>query len=356
MPLPTMPLPTMRLAAAVALLALGTTAAAQPVGTSPFTAPAAHHGAPLVGDVFYPAGAGGRRARVAENAVFVGLDARVGGAPADGRHPVILLSHGIGGHVRSLAWLAAGLAERGAIVVGVNHPGSTFGDFEHARALDHWTRAQDLSATLDALLAHPTFGPHADPARIYAAGFSFGGFTALSIGGLRGDLGAYTAFCGSAAPHVAHCRELRAAGVDLSAREAALWDASYRDPRVVGVAAIDPGLHAGLGPAHAADLVETMVLVGLGEAGDRLIATDFTAGGSGFAGAVPQADVVVLAPANHFTALPVCTPEGAALLAEEGDDAVCTDPPGTDRAAVHDAIVAAIADGFGLVPEGRVMP
>ncbi|WP_372423565.1 alpha/beta hydrolase family protein [Salinarimonas chemoclinalis] len=361
---------TIRLAAA-ALLAAASVGAARaadtsplgtspfdtsPLGTAPFAAPAAHHDAPLVGDVFYPAGPGGTPARIAENAVFVGLDARVGAAPAEGTHPVVLLSHGMGGHVRSLAWLAAGLAARGAIVVGVNHPGSTFGDFDHARALDHWTRAQDLSAALDALLADPTFGPRVDLGRVYAAGFSFGGFTALSIGGLRGDLAAYVAFCDGAAPDVAHCRELRAAGIDLSAREADLWDASYRDPRVVGVAAIDPGLHAGLGPAHAADLVETVVLIGLGAAGDRLIATDFTPEGSGFATAVPQADVVMLAPADHFTALPVCKPEGPALLAEEGDDPVCTDPPGTDRAAVHAAIVAAIADGFGLPPARAAMP
>ncbi|GGK17575.1 alpha/beta hydrolase family protein [Salinarimonas ramus] len=326
------------------------------IGTASFTAPAPHHGADLSGDVFYPAGDGGDVARVAENVVFHGFDARLGASPAEGRHPVVLLSHGIGGHVRSLAWLAAGLAERGAIVVGVGHPGSTFGDFEHERALDHWTRAQDLSAALDALLAHETFGPHVDSARIFAAGFSFGGFTALSLGGLRGDLAAYTAFCANAAPHVAHCRELREAGIDLTARAAAEWDASYADPRVVGVAAIDPGFHAGLTAVHAADLPENVVLIGLGDEGERLVATDFTPGGSGFSAAVPQARVHMIAPANHFSALPLCKPEGAALLAEEGDDPVCTDPPGTDRAAVHAAIIEAIATGFMLDESRPAMP
>ena len=39
---------------------------------------------------------------------------------------------------------------------------------------------------------------------------------------------------------------------------------------------------------------------------------------------------------------------GASILAEEGDDPVCTDPVGSDRAAVTAQILTAIADHFGL--------
>ena len=108
-----------------------------------------------------------------------------------GRWPVVLISHGFGGHWRSISWLGAGLARQGAVVVGVNHPGSTFGDNDMLRGLNHGSRVNDLKKAVDALLADASTGPYIDPQRIYVAGFSFGGWTALSMGGLRGDLGAY---------------------------------------------------------------------------------------------------------------------------------------------------------------------
>lgn len=329
-----------------ALLAAGPALAAP--GAVDFAAAAAHHDRPLAGYALYPATAGGERARFAENPVFRGVDVRRGAPVAQGRHPLVLLSHGLGGHVRALAWLAAGLAERGAIVVAVNHPGSTHGDFDLARGPDHWTRAQDLAAALDAALADPAIGPHVDPTRIAAAGYSLGGWTALSVGGLRGDLAGYRRFCEEAAAGQAHCRALAAAGIDLDGRDAARWNASWKDPRISAVAAIDPGLHAGLGPEHAADLVGDVLLIGLGDGADRLILTDVSQAGTGFAALLPEDAVTTIAPASHVTAMPLCTPEGAALLAAEGDDPVCTDPPGTDRAAAHRAIVDAVAAVVGL--------
>ena len=55
-----------------------------------------------------------------------------------------------------------------------------------------------------------------------------------------------------------------------------------------------------------------------------------------------------MAPAAHFSALPPCRPRGPAILAAEGDDPVCDDPPGTDRALLHKRIVARIAAFLGL--------
>ena len=93
---------------------------------------------------------------------------------------------------------------------------------------------------------------------------------------------------------------------------------------------------------------DKLLLIGLGTGEDRLYATDTSAEGSGFEALVPDAKVKLLAPANHFTAMPLCKPEGEALLAEEKDDPVCTDPAGGNRQAVHDEIIALIASHFGL--------
>jgi hypothetical protein len=46
--------------------------------------------------------------------------------------------------------------------------------------------------------------------------------------------------------------------------------------------------------------------------------------------------------------MPLCQPEGVAILEAEQDDPVCTDPPGTDRKAVHAEIIEVLAETLGL--------
>ncbi|MCP5280464.1 MAG: prolyl oligopeptidase family serine peptidase [Rhodoferax sp.] len=303
---------------------------------------------PLAGGIWYPAAGAGPAMPQFDSPIFQGVPVQPDAAIRPGRWPLVLLSHGVGGHWRSLAWLGAGLAQQGAIVVGVNHPGSTFGDYEMRRSLNHGSRVSDLKTTLDALLADAAMGPHIDSQRIYVAGFSLGGWTSLSIGGLRGDLHAYADYCARSGHR--HCRDIARAGIDLTKLDARVWSRSYRDPRVKAVAAVDPALHQGLNAANASDMVDQVLLIGLGQGADRLPDTDFSAPGATLTGILPKARIEIMAPAFHFSALPVCKPAGAKLLAEDNDDPVCSDPPGTDRPVLHDRITRSIARHFGLVP------
>ena len=107
-----------------------------------------------------------------ENAVFIGVPVIEGAAAAEGQHPVILLSHGLGGRIETNAWLSAGLAARGAIVLSVNHPKSTSSDFDLRQAWEHWTRARDLQGVLDWLLDEPHWMPRVDGTRVAAVGYS----------------------------------------------------------------------------------------------------------------------------------------------------------------------------------------
>ena len=132
-------------------------------------------------------------------------------------------------------------------------------------------------------------------------------------------------------------------GADLAAYSTEEWDAGRKDDRIRAVAAIDPALTYGLGRAHAHDLVERVLLIGLGSGESRMPSTDFSATGSGFGVHLPTAEIETMAPAGHFSALLPCKPKGPAILAAENDDPVCDDPPGTDRAALHKRIVARIA-------------
>lgn len=215
-----------------------------------------------------------------------------------------------------------------------------------ARGVRHWTRAADLSRALDVLMEDPDLGAHLDMTRVMAAGFSFGGWTALSLGGVTGNLDGIVAACTAQIETMEACDVLLSDRVGMQKQDPGLWNASYADPRVTSVVAIDPGFVWGLEAADVANIVPQAVLIGLGDGDTQMSATDFTQ--SGLSALLPGARLLQLAPAFHFTAMPLCQPEGAAILEAEQDDPVCTDPPGTDRETVHAEIIDALAEALGL--------
>lgn len=324
---------------------MSSAAAADPVGLRLSSEPMAHQDTPVRTAIWYPA-QGGTPERFAENPVFVGVDVVMQAAPAPGRHPVIALSHGLGGGIESIAWLAAALAERGAVVVSVSHPNTTFSDFDLTDGARHWTRAQDLSAALDLVQADPALGPLLDTGRVMAAGFSYGGWTALSLGGARSNHAGFVQTCTDLVDRLVHCDAFLAPEVGLADIDPADWNGDHSDARVTHVVAIDPGFVWGLEAADLDAVIPQVRMIGLGAGADRMPATDFDA--SGLTALLPQARVDRIAPGHHFTAMPLCQPAGAAILEDEQDDPVCTDPAGADRAAIHARIVSALAADLGL--------
>lgn len=323
-----------------------TTAAAEPAGLRLFDLTLSHDGETTEGGIWYPSAGGGEAALFAERPAFYGVDALIGADIAPGKHPVVLFSHGMGGSFRSQSWLAEKLAERGAIVIGVDHPNTRSGNLDMRKGVRHWTRAQDLSAALDYLQQDPDFRDHLDLSRVMAAGFSYGGWTALSLGGVTGDLQGMVNACTEYGARMEACDVLMSPEVNMPGIDPALWNKSYADPRVTMVAAIEPGLAWGLGAANVASLVPDTLLIGLGEGKDRMLATDFDA--SGLTALLPGARIEHIAPAFHFTMQPICKPGAEELLREMGDDPVCSDPVGTDRAAVHATVEKLLAEQLGL--------
>lgn len=309
--------------------------------------PAAHHGREMETAVFFPA-RGGNEISLGENGVFHGVPVHEDAQPLTGRFPVILMSHGWGGNFKRMAWLSAALAEKGAIVVAVNHPNSTTGELGNLNALDHWTRAQDLTAALNHAVSSPLLAEHIDASRIYAAGFSYGGWTALSLGGLTGSHEGFAKLCMDGEKVTSHCADILRAGIKIEDIDPVKWNAAYKDPRISAVAAIDPALTFGLTASNSANLDVPVLLIGLGDGANRLHATDTSAAGSNLEALVPEANTALLAPATHFTALGLCKPDGEAILKDEQDDPVCTDPPGSSRKAIMDRIIDLIAAHFRL--------
>lgn len=279
-----------------------------------------------------------------DNPVFHGTPVHMDAAPTEGNFPVILLSHGLGGNFRTLSWLGAGLADAGALVVAMHHPGSTTGDLDPMGSLDHAARAADISALLDWVEASD-FDTEDQP--VAAVGFSLGGWTALTLGGVRGNLEGYADHCAEAAGST-HCRDLENWGVDLATLDADAWGADLRDPRITHVAALDPGLTYGLGAQDVAGLEAETLLITLGDAESRLVATDISPEGSRFASLAAQADWHVIAPGSHFSALLTCKRIGRLFLRVTFDDPVCDVAPGEDRAETHAAAIALISAHLGL--------
>jgi predicted dienelactone hydrolase len=323
-----------------AALSLSAAAQAADVGYDRLDVTAAHRAGPVAASVWYPVSTRTYRSLIGDNAVFRGVPALVGAAVAEGRFPLVLLSHGSGGNMDNLGWLSAALAAEGVMVLGVNHPGSTSGDSSPRRSVDLAARAADLSAALDALLADPSFGPRVDRSRITALGFSLGGATALALGGLRFDPSAYPAYCARLGAAAVDCAFFAKGGVAPDGMPAG-WNSDMADRRVGAVVAVDPGFSFVATPESAAAMNLPVLLVSLGEE-DLFPAADVSASGSGLADALPDVRHAVIAPAHHFSFLGLCKPDGAAILREEQDDPVCDEPACGDRAAVHAAVVSAV--------------
>lgn len=251
-----------------------------------------------------------------------------GGPVAEGRHPLVVLSHGSGGSAFGHADTAMALARRGYVVAAVHHRGNAFDDDRDAGTERMWRkRPAQLSATLDRLLAEPELADRLDGERVGALGFSAGGYTVLVAAGGVAELGRIAAHCRTPPVGERFCHlgnEETQARVE--ARDARIRAAVLMAP--VGVPFSRDGLAGVTIPIrlYRAERDEQIAASQVEGLRDRL--------------PVPPAYEVVR-DAGHFAFL---MPVPAAIAAEVGPPA--WDPPGFDRAAFHERLNAEIADFF----------
>lgn len=307
---------------------------------------APHRGRPIEGAIWYPAGRATYKSAIGRDVVFRGTEALVGAAAQEGRHPLIVFSHGSGGNMDNMGWLLSGLAQNGAIVLAVNHPGSTSGDSSPRRSIRLWERPQDISAALDHLLADPAWVARIDPGRISAMGFSMGGATALALAGVEIDLKLYADYCDSVGEAAMDCLFWARGGVDMRAVESEAGAKALADPRISATVAVDPGMGFGFTAGSVAAVDQPVMLLTLGA--ERPIALDVSPAGNDLARRLPGAVHEEIAAAWHFSFLGLCTEAAPAILADAGEDPICEDPEGVDRAAVHAEAITRISAFLGL--------
>ncbi|MCR9158424.1 MAG: alpha/beta fold hydrolase [Rhodobacteraceae bacterium] len=263
-------------------------------------------------------------------------------APAlDGTFPLVVLSHGMFGNARNQAWLAERLVAQGYAVAAIDHPGtSTFNrDPNHQREL--WNRPKDISRLID----HLTRESRINADRIYMAGHSLGGFTAVALAGGQYDPDGFDSFC-DAMPDDLVCGIFERWNVAKTPEDRTAMAQDLSDDRIRAFAVFDLG---GMQTFSADSLgtIDTPMLV-YGAPVD-LEGLNLDVESRALVAHLPAAMTTYHEPETlaHFDFLGVCTENGLAILkAEEPDDAfVCADGRAARRAE-HAQIASEVAAFF----------
>jgi predicted dienelactone hydrolase len=243
---------------------------------------------------------------------------------AGARFPVVLFSHGGGrppGTPLGHGDLLLHLARQGFIVIAPFHP---------ATERPFVDRPRHSHKALDAVLADPRFAKHADPDRIGMMGFSFGGAVTLIVAGASIDLAHLSAYCHD------HADDTRACGGIATDGSWAKVPPSPKSDDVLPLKALvllepygAPFERKGLASLDLPILIYAASQSDLRPEGNALaLAKGLTR---------PPQQITV--PGSHFVFVNPCSPALAARAPE-----VCSDPPGTDRAAIHQRFRREIAE------------
>jgi predicted dienelactone hydrolase len=267
-------------------------------------------------------------------------------APAFGKYPLIVLSHGTGGSALQMAWIGTYLAAHGYIVVAVNHPGNNaLTGCTTQGFIEGWERAKDISTVISDMLEDPRFGIRIDSDRIGAAGFSYGGYTMMELAGARTDISRLLAWCDQQKgacdpPEMPDLMEKFKVIRPQPDVERALQHSgdSYRDSRIRAVLAIAPAVARAF-TSESLQQINIPVEIVAGAA-DRIAPPAENA--QFFAANIKNATLTILPGAvGHYTFLDVGTDVGKRQLPD-----LYVDNPGVDREAVHKQVAQMAADFF----------
>ena len=264
-----------------------------------------------------------------------------GGCPLpEGKHPLVVISHGLGGTWHDLHDVAETLADAGFIVAAINHPGD-FRDSEtrHPRDFSSFSeRPTDIKRLIDYMLGAWPGAAKIDPARIGFFGFSRGGLTGLALIGGDPDWQMLLSHEGCPATGGPDwCREVQAQFASRSAltRDARVKAAVLAD-RPWGRNYTVTGLQNVMTPVQiwASERGFPPGEVMPGEV--AIIAENLPV----------KPDYRLVPNSWHLDFVPACGPASAPLAHNSGSPDPCADANGFDRDAFHHQFDAAILAFF----------
>lgn len=315
------------------------------VGFQELTIPATEDERALVGAIWYPTKDTNPTVPVGENPVFFGQMVQPEAKIQDGRHPLVVMSHGFGGNWRNQGWLAMALAKVGYVVAAINHPGTTSRDISAEVGHALWLRPRDINHLITSLIEDPAWLPYLDESDITVIGHSLGGWTALELAGARLDMDRMDAQC-KQHPEFAACDGIKELEVGRVPADRAKLAKDLKDNRIRAAISLDLGLARGFTPESLA-AIDIPVLVIAAGAPNPKIPKGLE---SGYLIEYLPSDLTQyhdLPGAAHFSFLPECKPNAAILLENEvpGDGIICLDGNAeSDRAMLHQQTITVILD------------
>lgn len=258
--------------------------------------------------------------------------------PQQDRWPIVLLSHGTGGSAQGLSWLGTYLATKGFISIGVSHHGNTaIEPYLPEGFLCWWERANDLTATLDWLAVNGPFAGRLDLTNVFAAGFSLGGYTVLTLAGAITNLQRFeewrsTNGQGTGGPRefpdlADHVSRLTAQSEQFR-QSMDRHSRSYDDRRIKAIMAFAPAPPVrAFEPDSLSDIsIPIKIIVGRND-----VEAPHDECALWLQQQNPAFDVLLLGQdVGHYVFLPEATDIGKTL-----EPSVCLDPSGVNRLSIH---------------------
>jgi predicted dienelactone hydrolase len=232
--------------------------------------------------------------------------------------PLVVISHGRRGSLGGHHDTAETLADAGFVVVALNHPGDTSGDFTRTDDLSVLIeRPADIRRLIDFMLGAWPDAARIDSQRIGLFGFSRGGYTGLVAIGGNPDFRKGLAFC-PAERSIPMCEQVRNNEIPA--------EPLTHDPRIKAAVLADPGFALLFAADDLKDVKVPIRLWGSALGGDGVVPEGVAA----ITQMLPTKPDYQVANAGHFAFLTPCPPEMAKAV-----PLLCTDPPGFDRIAFH---------------------
>lgn len=300
---------------------------------------------PLEGFVWYPTAQTSGISRHHGNPVWQGIEAAKDAPISAGQRPLVVLSHGMYGNAMNQSWLADALVAEGYVVAAISHPGTStwLRDPDQARQL--WERPRDVSRVIDHMLSDPELSQIVDPDRIYMAGHSLGGFTAVALAGGRFDATKFKAFCGERTEDIA-CGVLAGWQVAGTPQDVEKMEADLSDDRIKAFAVFDLGGTQSFSAESLGAVDVPMLVIG---APRDIQGLDLDIESRALVATLPKDSVTYMEPESlsHFDFLGVCTVKGEMILKEEepADAFICQEGR-AERIAEHDMITSAVVASF----------